>query len=353
MTKTNELAEKRENQEGEAEAVVGPNFGNIKKLIETSPHIQKILAESGLEDPDLESDLEEINNIIVEELAKNPEGEAAQDLNRFKGEITDLLRESFDQRLAQEAENLGVPIEDFMQDYAQEEHALRESKQKKSKKSSTKIYETGEGSDVLEDSIKETIVAKVKAGTDSLTGINNRVHFDKDVERRQKEVKHRGEFSMIMIDIDHFKKVNDTYGHQAGDYVLKEVAKTLKANMRKGDSLARYGGEEMVIIAPNANGDTPGFAERLRKEIENKKMVYDGKEIKVTISAGVSPYDENFEEMKKISDTGLYLSKGEKTKLQEGVKVTEKHEGEPNRNQVWYYDKKDGEYKKHTKPDKK
>ena len=267
-----------------------------------------------------------------------------------KQEKIQAERENFETRMYGEAEKLAEKMgandekfidqlkNDLIEDYAHEEYARRE----KRPGVSPSIYESGEGSEVVED----LIIEKVLSGLDSLTGINNRSSLDQQVERRRKEVKTQGEFSMIMIDIDKFKNVNDTYGHQGGDYVLREVAKTLKEGMRHGDLLARYGGEEIVVIAPNANGDVAGFAERLRKKIENTKFNYNGQDIKVTISAGVSPYEEDFEEMKKISDTGLYLAKGEGKKLTEDIKVEHGHEGEQTRNQIWYFDKITNEYRK-------
>lgn len=351
--KNKELTEAQESSsEGQSETAAIPSFENLKNLTETSPAIQKILGGLDLRGLDRRSALEEMNNVIVkeleEELKKNPESEVAKDLNEFKAKVTELLREDFEKRLALEADKLDVPVEDFVADYAREEYALRA----KQKKPSTKVFETGEGSDVLEESIKQTILSRVIGGRDALTGINNRVSFDQQVEKRRKEAKDRGEFSMIMIDIDKFKKVNDTYGHQAGDYVLKKVADALKKNMRKGDMLARYGGEEIVVIAPNANGDASGFAERLRRTVKNEKIVFEGQEIKVTISAGVAPFDEDFEKMKRMSDEGLYLAKGEKLKTSAGAKVEEGHDEEPTRDQVWYFDKQDGTYKKVMKKNK-
>lgn len=94
MTKNNELVGKKEVQEGKVETVAGPSFENLKHLMETSPHIQKALAELGVENIDLSSDLEEIHKVIVKELRKNPESEIAKDLSRFKDEIGELLWES-------------------------------------------------------------------------------------------------------------------------------------------------------------------------------------------------------------------------------------------------------------------
>lgn len=247
-------------------------------------------------------------------------------------------RENFDKKMSEVAEKLRVPKADLIADYGDEEHALRDE----NPEDTSMVY----GSKAVE----KLIIEKIKAGYDSLTGINNRVSLDKEVERRNKEVKKNGEFSMIMIDIDKFKNVNDTYGHLAGDYVLKEVAAALQDTMRQGDFLSRIGGEEMVVLT-NADADAIGFAERLRKIIESKQFTFKDKndkdqDIKVTISAGVSPYDKNFEKMKTVSDTGLYLAKGDAKKLTEGIKVEPGHEGAPTRNQVWYLDKETGEFRK-------
>ena len=116
--------------------------------------------------------------------------------------------------------------------------------------------------------------------------------------------------------------------------------------MRKDDLPARYGGEEFIIIAPNANGKADEFAERLRRAVEQTKFEYEGQEIKVTISAGVSPYYENFKQMKTTSDMGLYLAKGEGEKLTKGIKVESGHEKEETRNQVWFFDTKANTFRK-------
>lgn len=256
-------------------------------------------------------------------------------------------REAFDKRMSRLANELKVPKDDILADYADEEHAAREV----NPEDPSAIYEHGAGSKTVE----RLIIEKIKAGRDSLTGINNRSSFDKEMERRQKEVKRNGEFSMIMIDIDKFKSVNDTYGHLAGDYVLKEVATILSKTMRQGDFLGRIGGEEMVVLT-SADNDAVEFAERLRKVIENTKFIFNGEEIliknelgkstQLTISAGVSPYDGSFEKMKENSDIGLYLAKGAGEKLTKNVKVETRDANEPTRNQVWYFDKKHGEFKK-------
>ena len=119
--------------------------------------------------------------------------------------------------------------------------------------------------------------------------------------------------SILMLDIDFFKKVNDTYGHAAGDIVLEEVARIIKSCTRNVDTAARYGGEEFVVMF---NNTTPSaamtIAERIRKLVEDKIILYDGQNIEVTISIGVSSYNFDNESAKSIverADNALYESK--------------------------------------------
>ena len=119
--------------------------------------------------------------------------------------------------------------------------------------------------------------------------------------------------SILMLDIDFFKKVNDTYGHAVGDIVLEEVARIIKSCTRNVDTAARYGGEEFVVMF---NNTTPSaamtIAERIRKLIEDKVILYDGQNIEVTISIGVSSYNFDNESAKSIverADNALYESK--------------------------------------------
>ena len=119
--------------------------------------------------------------------------------------------------------------------------------------------------------------------------------------------------SILMIDIDFFKNINDTYGHAAGDIVLEEVAKIIKACTRNVDTAARYGGEEFVVMLNNTSASAAmAVAERIRKSVEEKSIMYDGKKINVTISIGVSSYNFDLETAKSIverADKALYESK--------------------------------------------
>lgn len=150
---------------------------------------------------------------------------------------------------------------------------------------------------------------------DGLTGILNRAAFD---ERLAQEIKsadrHARSLSLLMVDIDFFKKINDTYGHPAGDQVLRDIVSKLSATMRTGDIIARYGGEEFAIILRDMNEiGAAQMAERLREAVEHTSITHtNGKDIRVTVSMGctsrrpnsLSPID-----LVKITDEALYRAK--------------------------------------------
>jgi|TARA_Y100000034_G_scaffold6338_1_gene6982 diguanylate cyclase (GGDEF)-like protein len=156
---------------------------------------------------------------------------------------------------------------------------------------------------------------KKKAKYDDLTGLLRRKTFDDLLEKFVKRAdKFNLPLSYILVDIDHFKKVNDTYGHDEGDKVLKEVAKVLADKVRDTDLIGskivgRYGGEEMSILLPNTDLEGAKIVgERLRKSIQEE---FKGTKTKITISAGVSTYnpEESIEQLYKSADEKLYRAK--------------------------------------------
>ena len=149
---------------------------------------------------------------------------------------------------------------------------------------------------------------------DTLTELFNRRCFNNTLERKIGEVSRvKVELSMIMIDIDHFKKVNDTYGHKAGDDVIRFVSKTIKNSIRKVDFAARYGGEEFVILLNNTTIEAAArIAEKIRNIIRSTSVNADGVLLSVTASFGVSSYPElsqSSEDLIKNADSALYWSK--------------------------------------------
>ena len=155
---------------------------------------------------------------------------------------------------------------------------------------------------------------KEEANVDPLTGLRNRRSFERALEEFFRDFKRYGyPFSLIMLDIDNFKSINDTYGHLVGDKVLKEIGTILKSYLRAKDIPARTGGEEFTIILPGIKKeDALKVAERLRRVLENHLIDAGDRKIKVTASFGVVEADEKFsdkEEMLKTADRKLYEAK--------------------------------------------
>lgn len=150
--------------------------------------------------------------------------------------------------------------------------------------------------------------------TDGLTGLYNRSFWQECLEKEFNRFARLHETSsVIMLDIDHFKKVNDTYGHQAGDLVIRTIAQTLQQYVRKTDITGRYGGEEYVALLVGTRGENAIiFAERLREAVAATLMPYDEHNLTVTISLGIA--EVSFEQDSALSwleqaDQALYQSK--------------------------------------------
>ena len=153
------------------------------------------------------------------------------------------------------------------------------------------------------------------AMTDGLTRLFNHRHFYELLEQEfQRTRRYKTNLSMIMIDIDFFKQINDTYGHQAGDEILKELANVISREVREVDLLARYGGEEFAVLLPQTNLEKAReVAERIRKSVEKHEFDSLESTIKVTISIGVAGFPENMvnsqTELVQVADTALYKAK--------------------------------------------
>jgi len=149
---------------------------------------------------------------------------------------------------------------------------------------------------------------------DGLTQVYNKRYFLEVLEREISRGHRYGrDLSLIMFDIDHFKKVNDTFGHLAGDYVLKHLASVIKERIRREDIMARYGGEEFAIVLPEIdNYNARQFAEKIRRIVERTTFKFEDTKIPITISIGVASATPDItgpNEFIKISDENLYEAK--------------------------------------------
>ena len=151
--------------------------------------------------------------------------------------------------------------------------------------------------------------------TDALTGLDNRRYLNERIDEMFKHGTRMNEsFALVMCDLDKFKSVNDTYGHQAGDEVLKQLAVILKEEAREIDRVGRYGGEEFMMLLPGASlEDAVLFAERVRKHIEAHTFTFEGGTLNRTASFGVSgwphPDVTSCDSLVRSSDDALYVAK--------------------------------------------
>ena len=150
--------------------------------------------------------------------------------------------------------------------------------------------------------------------TDFLTQLFNRGHWEENLIqefRRLKRYNHKS--TLLMCDIDHFKRINDTYGHAAGDTVIQAIADAVRKNLRSTDIAGRYGGEEYAVLLVDTDiAQAAVLAERLRQSVEALQVSYNGQVLKVTLSLGVAEYNAAMTEHRQwieAADKGLYQSK--------------------------------------------
>ncbi|MFZ5656081.1 MAG: GGDEF domain-containing protein [Pseudomonadota bacterium] len=156
---------------------------------------------------------------------------------------------------------------------------------------------------------------RVQSVRDPLTGLFNRRHLTDALEREVKRCDRRERpLSVVMIDVDHFKRFNDLHGHAAGDAVLKAVAQALQATTRSEDILCRYGGEEFTLVMPEAgHADALRRAEQIRQAVSQVEVVHDGARLPpLTASLGVASYPEAGRDpcvLLSQADAALYRAK--------------------------------------------
>jgi len=185
--------------------------------------------------------------------------------------------------------------------------------QRRSRELERRLQETSQEVDQLRNNLEKV---REEAMTDSLTGVANRKRFDESMRKGRRDADVKGEaFSLIMCDIDHFKRFNDTWGHQTGDQVIRFVAACLSRFSKDYHVVARYGGEEFGIVLPNTSIEEARIiAEKVRTMVESKRLLRKSTNEdlgNITVSLGVSQYrnSESVECLIERCDTNLYKSK--------------------------------------------
>jgi diguanylate cyclase len=234
----------------------------------------------------------------------------------------------FSRRLSASITKPLVNLESFVAGKISEEILLEESKVSQEMVNvSQNLIESYQLSQAFNQKLKEQVAEQtakltnlndqlyINSRVDSLTSLLNRGAFDEDAQTEQQRcINENMAYGIAIIDIDHFKKINDQYGHTAGDKCIKHVANRLTQVFDSSNLIARYGGEEYVVMITNANFDEClSFCELLRSLIEKDEIVYEQEKISFTISAGLAFYQQNkdteFEKSITNADDMLYKSK--------------------------------------------
>ena len=206
-------------------------------------------------------------------------------------------------------QHLGIIIQ-AMHDFSSEEHQREDELKQQLGDMQLRLDEMEKLAQSAQHAIEEQ---RKKAMHDSLTGLPNRESYqqrlDQEVQRFQR---YGGKLSLMVCDVDLFKRINDTYGHLAGDKVLKIIAKSLQKNLRSSDFIARFGGEEFVALMPETSTDEALIvAEKLRKKIEESPFNFKKEPVQITVSFGISEIVEweSIDEVFNRADKALYKAK--------------------------------------------
>ena len=257
----------------------------------------------------------EIEAVIVEFEKDEKEFVAhiAESINR---EISELLTslEVHQEKLAEKQKDVEKAKDKVSDEYTRRilVHIVNQLDEIREQNDSLK-FKLKESRKQIEELRKELKETEEKASIDFLTKVANRASFDRALSDMMKDFNEKSyPFALLMIDIDDFKKINDTYGHRAGDKVLRDLAKEIRSLLRARDVVARYGGEEFAVILPGSSfGQAIRIAERIRKSVEKMMIIHDDKTIPVTVSIGVAAARKGIDEtlLIEMADKALYLAK--------------------------------------------
>jgi diguanylate cyclase len=232
----------------------------------------------------------------------------------FRSQVDDMrvsLQESNDIESLKQAIVGGLDaIEQQMVQYVEREDELTSEANERIEDLSSRLHDMQHEAFLLQEKVKKQHDI---AMTDPLTGVFNRLAYEEHIETEYQRWKRYHEpLSLLVIDIDHFKRINDTFGHLAGDKALKALAMRLRQNVREVDIVARYGGEEFVVIMPNTDGEAAyKVAEKLRSAIASAGFHYRQKPVNITVSCGLASFREEDESdsVFQRADDALYGAK--------------------------------------------
>lgn len=264
----------------------------------------------------IRSRLDEVSGHIVHEDEVRAEAAEArreldQEVRRSLGSVRDSMSEASDvEELKREIEAQLAVIDDQVGEYLGSETQRAENAEARSREMALKLEAVQRESETLRTKL---VKARERAVRDSLTGLPNRLAYN---ERLQAEfARHRRAghpLSLVVLDIDKFKAINDTYGHLAGDRVLKHMARELSSQIRTQDFFGRYGGEEFVLLLPDTDRDgARELAEKLRVHMQTRRFTYKKSPVTVTISCGVAQFapGDTTDTAFRRADEGLYAAK--------------------------------------------
>ncbi|MDY0320491.1 MAG: GGDEF domain-containing protein [Arcobacteraceae bacterium] len=257
--------------------VISEKTQKLNQLIQNmSSFIESTIEKSGDSDKSLSKILDELNNIYYEDIT-------ADSFEALKTKMIDI-----NTSMRQEMSDLSSKL-------IKERNEVTVLKEK---------------INALEANLR---VAQKESSTDFLTGVMTRRKFDIELKKIEEHFQQTGEsYSIVFIDIDHFKSINDTYGHNAGDVVLSTFGKILQTKVGTKGIVARYGGEEFVIVLKNEGLDTSlDLCDKIKELIVKSKFIYDEIKLKVTFSAGIIQREdfEDLDSAMKQADKYLYTAK--------------------------------------------
>ena len=252
------------------------------------------------------------------ETTDNSTNEVFANRRKLDAEIEEQTRDM--ESRARDATDLGMlkalvqervdTIRERMEKHQTVEQQLIEHKEREMASLMKKIQAMEEETETLRNQVREE---RRQAFTDALTGLPNRFAYEERLEQEYERWKRYGSpLSIVIVDVDRFKRINDTYGHQAGDKALRIIARELSLATRKTDFIGRYGGEEIVILMPETTAEAAmNAAEKLRQRIENCGFHFREKKVTITVSCGLSEYREGDtpESAFERADQALYEAK--------------------------------------------